>query len=123
MGGCDQDLLLPLDVDVTKFCEGAVVAIRFAVCRCLNLYLESLAVLTGLQNCKESKDVLCLLGKVDFFFFFVIFRSFYGHFQSEIRGLQSFRILLNLTLRNVNVSIRMPLIENNKCPFICKVFI
>lgn len=70
MGGCDQDLLLPLDVDVTKFCEEAVVAIHFAVCRCLNLYLESLAVLTGLQNCKESKDVLCLLGNVDILFFF-----------------------------------------------------
>lgn len=121
MGGCDQDLLLPLDVDVTEFCKGPAVAIRFAVCRHLNLRLESLAILTRLQNCKESKDVLCLLEKVEFFF--VIFRSFYGHFQSEIRGLQSFHFLLNLTLRNVNVSIRMPLIENNKCPFICKVFI
>lgn len=56
-------------------------------------------------------------------FFCVFFRSFYGRSQSEIRGLQSLHILLNLTLRNVNVSISMPLIENNKCPFICKVFI
>lgn len=111
MGGRDQDLLLPLDVDVTKFCEGAVVAIRFAVLRHSNLCLESLALLTGFQNCGESKDILCLPENVDFFFlFFLIFRSFYGHFQSEIRGLQSFHMLLNLTLRNVNVSIRMPLI-------------
>lgn len=67
MGGCDQDLLLPLNMDVTKFCEGAVVPICFAVCRHLNLYLEGLAVLTRLQSCKESKDVLCLLESVDFF--------------------------------------------------------
>lgn len=58
-----------------------------------------------------------------FFSFFVTLRFFYGHFQSKIRGLQSFCILLNLTLRNVNVSIRMLLIENNKCPFTSEVFI
>lgn len=79
MGGCDQDLLLPLDVDVTEFCKGPAVAIRFAVCRHLNLCLESLAILTRLQNCKESKDVLCLLEKVEFFLssldpFMAIFR-------------------------------------------------
>lgn len=96
-------------------------AILFSVCRHLNLCLGSLAMLTRLQNCKESKDVLCLLENVEIFF--VIFRSFYGHFQSEITGLQSFNFLLNLTLRNVNVSIRMPLIENNKCPFMCSLYI
>lgn len=79
MGGCDQDLLLPLDVDVTEFCKGPAVAIRFAVCRHLNLHLESVAILTRLQNCKESKDVLCLLEKVEFFLssldpFMAIFR-------------------------------------------------
>lgn len=80
MGGCDQDLLLPLDVDVTEFCERAVVAIRFAVCRRLNLCLESLAVLTRFQSCKESKDVLCLLENVNIFLsslapFMAIFRA------------------------------------------------
>jgi len=82
MGGCDQDLLLLLHVDVTEFCEGAVVAIHFAVCSRLNLCLESLRVLTRLQNGKESKDVFYLLENVDFFsFFLVVFRSFYGPFS------------------------------------------
>lgn len=64
MGGCDQDLLPPLDVEVTEFCEGAVVAIRFAVCRRLNLYLESLVVLTRLQNCKEYQRTSCVFWKM-----------------------------------------------------------
>lgn len=83
MGGCDQDLLLPLNVDVTEFCEGAVVAIRFAVCRRLNLYLESLAVLTRFQNCKESKDVLCLLENVDFYFFLSSLDPFMAIFRAK----------------------------------------
>lgn len=66
MGGCDQDLLLPLDVEVTEFCEGAVVAVRRAVLR----HLESLALPSGVQNCAESKDVLCLPENVGVFLFF-----------------------------------------------------
>lgn len=65
-------------------------AFSFAVCR-VNLYFKSLAVLTRLQNCKEPKDIICLLENVDFFFsFFSPLDPFMAIFRAKYESLSDF---------------------------------